>query len=72
MSRHCVLTHRPPATQRRYLPVTRGITTGVALALHLAGLYAGVATFGVMGAVGLYALGGITALLQYGVIRRFP
>ena len=50
--------------------MARAITVTIALGLQIAGVYAAFATFGAWIAVGLYAVGGLTTILQFHVVRR--
>ena len=53
-----------------YIGLARAVTSTIALGLQMAGLYAAVATFGVWVTVGLYAVGGLAAVLPYLALRR--
>jgi hypothetical protein len=70
MNRACALTQAPVADSGADLGVARAITVTIALALQIAGVYAAFATFGPWIAVGLYAVGGLTTILQFRVARR--
>ena len=50
-----------------------GVGYGSAMiANKIAGVYAAVVTFGVLLAVAIYVVGGLTALLQHLILRRIP
>jgi hypothetical protein len=70
VNRDCVVTHRNRVAALGDFAVVRTITTAIATGLHLAALYAAFVTFGAWIAVGLYAVGGLTALLEFHVVRR--
>jgi len=52
--------------------LTHVATSAIAIGLQLAGVYAAVVTFGVLLAVAIYVVGGLTALLQHLILRRIP
>ena len=64
------LTHGPAREICAGLGVARLLTVAIALGLQIAGIYAAFSTFGAWIAVGLYAVGGLTAVLQFQVARR--
>ena len=50
--------------------LAHAMTSVVAVGLQLAGVYAAVATFGVLLTVAIYIVGGLAVLLQHLTLRR--
>ncbi len=70
MTSGCALTLRPPEGRVRDLGMARTLAAAIALCVQATSLYAAFATFGAFTAMGLYALGALTAFVQYRVVRR--
>jgi hypothetical protein len=58
----------PPASKA--VSIAHGVTIAAAFLFQVAGLYASVVTFGAWPTLALYAVGGLTVVLQCVVARR--